>query len=160
MNFQQNTPDIAIQHSCGASAERTARESALPMHCTPLPPPPRPASRLLASPKVTVHTKSTHYKRSRKAPGEKPQAPPAAEFKRPNGRCCAASRLAGESGPGASSSPWPHLTSATASGREIRSQEAKHAATAGSRAESRGGHFLWPTGGRLAAEGRFKANFA
>ena len=80
-NFQQNTPDNAIQHSCGASAERTARESALPMHCTPFPPPPRPASRLLASPKVTVHTKSTHYKRSRKAPGEKPQAPPAAEFK-------------------------------------------------------------------------------
>ena len=129
-NFQQNTPDKAIQHSCGASAERTARESAIPMHCTPFPPPPRPASRLLASPKVTVHTKSTHYKRSRKAPGEKPQAPPAAEFKLAGPTAAAALRSPARRRirTGASSSPRPHSTSATASGRGARSQEAKYAA--------------------------------
>ena len=91
-----------------------------------------------------AHTTSVHAKRQAKNRKRRQQRNSNPEAQRPLLRC--APRLAGESGPGASSSPTPHLTSATASGREIRSQEAKHAATAGSRAESRGGTFYGQRG--------------
>ena len=73
-----------------------------------------------------AHTTSVHAKRQAKKRKRRRQRNSNPEAQRPLLRC--APWLAGESGPGASSSPRPHLTSATASGRGARSQEAKYAA--------------------------------